>query len=57
MGKRKYKRLHYEDRQTIEAMSKQGSSVTETYQKGKETVEATFGDSLPTLVDQIRKVR
>lgn len=26
-GKRKYKRLHYEDRQTIEAMSKQGSSV------------------------------
>ena len=27
MGKRKYKRLHYEDRQTIEAMSKQGSSV------------------------------
>lgn len=29
--------------------------ATETYQKGKETVEATFGDSLPTLVDQIRK--
>lgn len=28
MAKRKYKRLHYEDRQTIEAMSKQGSSVT-----------------------------
>lgn len=27
MAKRKYKRLHYEDRQTIEAMSKQGSSV------------------------------
>lgn len=27
MEKRKYKRLHYEDRQTIEAMSKQGSSV------------------------------
>ena len=25
MAKRKYKRLHYEDRQTIEAMSKQGS--------------------------------
>ena len=33
------------------------TEVTETYQKGKETVEATFGDSLPTLVDQIRKVR
>lgn len=29
MGKRKYKRLHYEDRQTIEAMSKQGSSVSD----------------------------
>ena len=28
MAKRKYKRLHYEDRQTIEAMSKQGSSVS-----------------------------
>ena len=28
MAKRKYKRLHYEDRQTIEAMSKRGSSVT-----------------------------
>lgn len=30
MAKRKYKRLHYEDRQTIEAMSKQGSSVSVT---------------------------
>ena len=29
MGKRKYKRLHYEDRQTIEAMTKQGSSVSD----------------------------
>ena len=29
MGKRKYKRLHYEDRPTIEAMSKQGSSVSD----------------------------
>ena len=29
MRKRKYKRLHYEDRQTIEAMSKQGSSVSD----------------------------
>lgn len=33
------------------------TEVTETYQKGSETIEATFGDSLPTLVDQIRKVR
>lgn len=28
MAKRKYKRLHYEDRQTIEAMSKQGSLLS-----------------------------
>lgn len=33
------------------------TEVTETYQNGKEEIEATFGDSLPTLVDQIRKVR
>lgn len=33
------------------------TEVTETYQKGAETIEATFGDSLPTLADQIRKVR
>ena len=33
------------------------TDVTETYQKGAEEIEATFGDSLPTLVDQIRKVR
>lgn len=33
------------------------TATTETYQKGEETIEATFGDSLPTLVDQIRKVR
>ena len=33
------------------------TEVTETYQKGEETIEATVGDSLPTLVDQIRKVR
>lgn len=33
------------------------TEVTETYQKGAEEIEATFGDSLPTLVDQIRKVR
>ena len=33
------------------------TEVTETYQKGAEEIEATFGDSLPTLVDKIRKVR
>lgn len=33
------------------------TEVMEIYQKGAETVEATFGDSLPTLVDQIKKVR
>ncbi len=33
------------------------TEITESYQKGRETVEATFGDSLPTLADQIRKVR
>ena len=31
MAKRKYKRLHYEDRQTIEAMSKQGLSLIHIY--------------------------
>ena len=45
MEKRKYKRLHYEDRQTIEAMSKQGSSV-------KDIAEAlgTHRDPLQTLI-------
>lgn len=33
------------------------TEVTETYQKGAEEIEATFGESLPTLVDKIRKVR
>ena len=33
------------------------TEVAETYQKGAEEIEATFGDSLPTLADQIRKVR
>lgn len=33
------------------------TEVMETYQRGGETIEATFGDSLPTLVDQVRKVR
>lgn len=40
MAKRKYKRLHYEDRQTIEAMSKQGSSVmTAHIDKAVEEIE------------------
>lgn len=33
------------------------TEITETYQKGREEIEVTFGDSLPTLVDQIKKVR
>lgn len=33
------------------------TEVTEIYQKGAEEIEATFGDSLPTLVDKIRKAR
>lgn len=33
------------------------TEVQETYQKGKKTIEATFGESLPTLVEKIRKVR
>ena len=33
------------------------TEVTETYQKGGETIEAIFGDSLPTLSEQIRKAR
>lgn len=33
------------------------TEVAETYQKGETVIEATFGDSLPTLVDKIRKVR
>lgn len=33
------------------------TEVLETYQKGKEAIEATFGDSLPTLLEQIKKVR
>ena len=33
------------------------TEVQETYQKGAETVEVTFGESMPTLVEKIRKVR
>lgn len=33
------------------------TGVKETYQKGAEEIAVTFGDSLPTLTEQIRKVR
>lgn len=33
------------------------TEVQETYQNGKEYIETTFGESAPTLVDKIRKVR
>lgn len=33
------------------------TEITETYQQGKETLEATFGQSEPSLLEKIRKVR
>lgn len=33
------------------------TAVCETYQNGTKEIEATLGDSLPTLIQQIRKVR
>lgn len=33
------------------------TEVQETYSKGKEQIEVTFGESMPTLVEKIRKVR
>lgn len=33
------------------------TEATETYQKGVEKIEITFGESLPTLAEQIKKVR
>lgn len=33
------------------------TAICETYQNGKMEIEATLGDSLPTLLQQIRKVR
>lgn len=33
------------------------TEATEIYQKGKEEIEVTFGDSLPTLIDKIKKAR
>lgn len=50
MAKRKYKRLHYEDRQTIEAMSKQGSSVTGAGTNYAKTGETT-GKGVFTIVE------
>jgi hypothetical protein len=33
------------------------TQVSQTFQDGKEETEVTFGESLPTLIDKIRKVR
>lgn len=33
------------------------TEIKETYQSGKKTIAATFGESLPTLIDKLRKVR
>lgn len=33
------------------------TQISETWQDGKHTLEVTFGDSLPTLLDKIKKVR
>lgn len=33
------------------------TEIMETYQNGKEEIEVTFGDSFPTLLEKIRKVR
>ena len=33
------------------------TKISETWQDGKHTLEVTFGDSLPTLLDKIKKVR
>lgn len=60
MGKRKYKRLHYEDRQTIEAMSKQGSSVSdiaEALGTHRDTIYREFKRCNATLKTYTAKVR
>ena len=49
MEKRKYKRLHYEDRQTIEAMSKQGSSIAEALGTHRDTIYREFKRCNATL--------
>lgn len=33
------------------------SEVAETFEKGRQTIEAVFGESSPTLIDKIKKVR
>ena len=33
------------------------TEVQEVYQKGQEEIQATFGESLPTLVEKIKRVR
>ena len=40
MAKRKYKRLHYEDRQTIEAMDKKKAGNSERTAGGRQTDKA-----------------
>ena len=60
MGKRKYKRLHYEDRQTIEAMSKQGSSVSdiaEALGTHRDTIYREFKRCNATLKTSVRLIR
>lgn len=46
MAKRKYKRLHYEDRQTIEAMALCGLPVKKVWEKVREFL-AKYTDELP----------
>lgn len=33
------------------------TKITQTSQNGQESIEVTFGDSLPSLIEQIQKVR
>jgi len=33
------------------------TKITQTSQNGQETIEVTFGDSLPSLIEKIKKVR
>lgn len=33
------------------------TEVSEVWQKGTHTIEVTFGESMPTLIEKIRKVR
>lgn len=33
------------------------TKIEETYQDGKSSITATFGESMPTLIEKIKKVR